>query len=462
MSSIQYAGEFLLKELKLHPSSGTVLDITKQVASVDLYEDVFSTAISGEVAFLDVDNLTENGPIVGQEFMTLKITTPSLDEEEINFTNTSFVIHKLGTKIGANANTQLIVLKFTTPELIRNKRVRVSKSYTDSIDKIVESIMRDKRYINTNKDLYIEPTAGVRKVISPNYHPYDFITNLATDALNKKYASSYFLFFENTKGIHFKSLDYIYEQETIGEYVVSDPGKLEDGKKRPSVQDDFQRVIDFQILSSLDMLANIQSGVLGSKIIEYNIYSKSFRTPEYKYFSDFEVSKQVESNPFYNDNVIDEDGHTIGDFPDARIHLHPVNDTGQYDASHTNPTSQYAYAPNGGGIGGGGLLFRQAKFAELNNGLNVSMRINGNTTIKCGETINLSVPITGRVHSKEFDQYYSGKYLITKLRHSFDIATKRHEILCVAAKDAISEGLEQRSQAIEPLGKIGTIDNLTY
>ena len=42
------------------------------------------------------------------------------------------------------------------------------------------------------------------------------------------------------------------------------------------------------------------------------------------------------------------------------------------------------------------------------------MRINGNTTIKCGETINLSVPITGRVHSKEFDQYYSGKYLITK------------------------------------------------
>ena len=116
----------------------------------------------------------------------------------------------------------------------------------------------------------------------------------------------------------------------------------------------------------------------------------------------------------------------------------------------------------GGGIGGGGLLFRQAKFAELNNGLNVSMRINGNTTIKCGETINLSVPITGRVHSKEFDQYYSGKYLITKLRHSFDIATKRHEILCVAAKDAISEGLEQRSQAIEPLGKIGTIDNLTY
>ena len=90
MSSIQYAGEFLLKELKIHTSSGTVLDITKQVASVDLYEDVFSTAISGEVAFLDVDNLTENGPIVGQEFMTLKITTPSLDEEEINFTNTSF------------------------------------------------------------------------------------------------------------------------------------------------------------------------------------------------------------------------------------------------------------------------------------------------------------------------------------------------------------------------------------
>jgi hypothetical protein len=69
------------------------------------------------------------------------------------------------------------------------------------------------------------------------------------------------------------------------------------------------------------------------------------------------------------------------------------------------------------------------------------MVINGSTNICVGKTINVTIPITGTKHDKEFDKYYTGKFLITKLKHTFDQTTKRHEIALTASKDSFLESL---------------------
>ena len=84
MAGLQYAGEYQIKELLIHTSSGSVLNLTKATQSIDIYEDMFKTALSGSITILDVDNIAENGPIIGQEYMTIRLTTPSLDEEELD------------------------------------------------------------------------------------------------------------------------------------------------------------------------------------------------------------------------------------------------------------------------------------------------------------------------------------------------------------------------------------------
>ena len=73
--SIQYAGEFSIKELKIHTSAGRVLDYTSSdnVLGIELFEDLYSTSMSGNLIMVDTDNVSENGPIIGQEFLTLKI-----------------------------------------------------------------------------------------------------------------------------------------------------------------------------------------------------------------------------------------------------------------------------------------------------------------------------------------------------------------------------------------------------
>ena len=456
-AGINFAGEYQLKELLVYTSSGNVLNLTKAVQNIEIFEDMFSTALSGTLLILDVDNIGENGPVIGQEYMTMKITTPTLDDQEIDITQSSFAIYKVTTRESINQDTQLLALSFTSPELLRDKRVRVSKSFTDPIDKIVESILTDERYINTNKDIYIEPTAGIRKVISPNLHPYGFISNLTQEAVTSKSASPYFFFFENLKGIHFKSLDRILAEDTVGEFNVGNLTNLEN--KSVNVEKDLNRALSFEINSNNDMLLNIQGGMLGSSIIKYNIYNKSFEKLRYNYFNDFEKFDRIDENPLYNTNEIDEFGNTIGSFGDSRVHLHPINASGDLDTQHTDPTSSYSYSTNKTNET---ILFRRAKIMELNNAVNITMRINGNTTIAAGQTINLTVPVSGRIHEKENDEYYSGRYLITKLRHTFSQTDKKHEILLTASKDSFGKELPLGKSAVEPKGSDGQIFNLTY
>ena len=111
-------------------------------------------------------------------------------------------------------------------------------------------------------------------------------------------------------------------------YSVSDLGPLEKGSKKTSILTEMLRIIDFQVNSNNDMLANIQGGMLGSKTIEYNIYNKTYSSKEYKYFDNFNEFPRLEgeqSNPVFGTGSIDTLGNTVGDFSDSRIHLHPVS-----------------------------------------------------------------------------------------------------------------------------------------
>ena len=455
---ISYAGQYEVKELTVYTSSGAILNLKNAVQSINIFESMFSTSLSGTITILDVDDLATNGPIIGQEYMKLKLTTPTLDDQEIDFTNTTFCIYKITSRVSGSMNAQLLTLSFTTPEILKNNRTRISKSYTDTIDNIVKNILTDQKYINTTKDIYIEPTSGIRKIIAPNVNPYNFITSLATEALSKQYSSPHFLFFENTKGIHFKSIESILASKGIGDFVVSDLGSLEN--KSVDIQKEFDRVLEFQINTNNDMLMNITGGMLGSKDIEYNIYNKSYKTREYKYFDDFDKYPRMSENAVYNDNKIDVEGNTVGSFSDARIHLHPVSSQDEFDTQHTNDKSEYKYSPNKINES---ILHRQAKFMELNSGISVSLKITGNTTIAAGQKMRLTVPTIGRIHEgNNEDPYYTGNYIITKLRHNFSQTDKKHEIYLQASQESFETDLPNRADAKEPLGNKGVITNVTY
>ena len=463
MSGLQYAGEYELREMKLLASSGNIIDLKNLVQTIEIFEDINSPTLSGNITLLDIDNVIENAPIIGQEYLSLVITTPSLDEERLDFGENVFAIHKVLERVDVNNNTQAVTLSFCSPELLRSNRTKVSKSYTDNIDRIVESVLRDSRYINTRKKLFLEPTNGVRKLIAPNIRPFTFIRNLSDEAQSSNHGAPHFFFYENTKGIHFRTLQSMYAEGTMAEFNTGDLEMLEpDGPTRtqPNPENVFQRVLQFSVNSSRDMLLNARGGMLGSRIITHNIFHKNIINVQFDYFKEFENYPRIDENPIYNDSRIDQEDNTIGSFPDAKIFVHPTSsESAVFDRQYDDENNSYPYKTTGVPVT---IQERSSKLLELNFGVNISMKVTGNTTLAVGQLINLIVPVTGRVHEKENDEYMTGKYLITKLRHIFSQTDRKHEIAFNAVKDSLPKEYPINDDSREPYGDESESVELSY
>ena len=164
-----------------------------------------------------------NLPVTGQDYLSMKIVTPSLEKSPIDYTQTVFAVNKIDTRIDADG-AQVFQLHFISPELLRNERVRISKSYKSTISNMVYDALNSAKYINTNKEIFLEATKGIRKIVVPNSHPFDFIKKLAREAESEEFNSPHYLFYENIFGIHFRSIESLYRQASIGSYHAGDLG----------------------------------------------------------------------------------------------------------------------------------------------------------------------------------------------------------------------------------------------
>ena len=424
---IQYAGEYTLKRLQLISASGREsVDLTGIVLEINIFENIFLNAISASLIVVDTADLINNVGIFGQEFVQLVIETPSLEEQVIELT---FSVFKVGAREDANAGASIYELSLVSPEFMLNHRRRISKSYKETISTIVEDALTNDLYVQTKKELFIEPTKGIRKIVSPNVHPYKLIQNLALEAQSLDSSSPHYLFFENIKGFWFISLQALYDQDTLGVYNASHAGKLLDNKTI-DVQSQLETAINYNITGNNDTLVNVKSGMLGSTIITHDIYNKSYSKNTYGYFDDFNKHKRIDTNPIYNDE------RGIGSFPDSRIFVNPTSTTTDFqDAQHYGQSSVTSNQLSET------LLHRKARFAELGSAIKVQMRVNGTTALSAGQKIVFDKPANSQLGNR-LDPAYQGEFLVTQTRHIFTQVEKKHEIIFSAVKDAVPASTE--------------------
>ena len=456
-SGIQYAGEYTLESVRLFASSGNIIPLNGLTVSISLFENIFSPTMSGTITLLDANSIVSNLPIIGQEFLSFKIKTASITEggtSIIDFTKNPFSVYKIDQRI-EGTNSELITLHFASPEMLRNLRTRVSKSYTNTIDNIAIDVIQNSRYINSKKDLFIEETVGVRKIISPNSNPFTFIQKLSSEAISKNNGSPFFLFYENKEGFNFRSLDSLYAQPITAEYNTGEFYHQESsGTVVKNVLEEYSRPISHEMVAVNDTVSNVRGGLLASDLITYDIYSKKYERKNFRYFNNFNDYGRLGNSPIYNTNFIDEFDNTVDNFTNANIHLHPTSKNNGSDAQHyvLDPTAKNIkslYSPNGIE---NTLLPRQSKFVELNKGVSLNVKVHGSTNISVGQIIQFNKQTVGNANeSGDFDPYYTGRYIISNLRHIFELAPKKeHSIVMSLVKDGYEQELEQNTAAREP------------
>jgi hypothetical protein len=479
---LQHPGEFILDDLLLVTSSGLEVDLVTSVMGLTLYEDLLSMTISGTIAIQDSINLPSYGPLIGQEYLYLKIRTPTFKDPSaiIDFSKNVFLVHTISKRQDIGNGVQGFVLNFVSQELVKNQRLKVVQSFTDPWSEIVLKLLTESKYLNTKKKIDIEATAGIKKFVAPNVRPMDLIVTGMKQAISEFKGEPTYLFYETLKGFNFRTLASLYNREEQLEYVISVPGtsvkeSQSFGYRKPAgvidVMDELQTVQSFEVVSNNDSITNYRTGMYGSKLLIHDIISKSYTTNTYNYHDNFAdeahivggVTANKAEFPLASALPITERGERVSDFP-ARTFMMPTSLTGGVDSQHTtqNNTNPYmAYDPHKW------IQRRNSQMIQLENALQVNILVHGQTVTNVGDKVILNLPYTASVDTKrkdKFDRLYRGPFLIKRIRHDFNmsVSPRKHQMYINLVKDSLEEELLAPEDNLEPSAEAFELNMYAY
>jgi hypothetical protein len=442
MATIQYAGEYRVDVCEILSTSGAVVDVTDLFASISIFEDIFKNSITGSITLVDTNNLLTNLPIIGQEKLRLKAYTPNATDDTsrtsaIDFTTSPLYIYKIESKTQVNDQTIAYSLAFTTPEAVRNNRIRVNQSFDgEPSEKMVQKILRDELLLNSKKEYYYEKTTNNYKFVAPNMRPFDFINGVARRCFADQYNfAPSFLFYETAKGFWFRTIDSMLDKPVRWDYAEITPNVLAPGAARTDTNANMHNILNYSVVQSVDTMQNMRKGLYASKLKMLDLVNKTTEDFDYKYFDDFANDTHLGQFPLASQSQ-DDYGNTLQDYDEARYYVQAVDrDTpnGLFSARHEG---QYDYTGTDQW-----LQRRNGRFFSLDAGIILRIEVPGNTTLQVGDLIDISLRNTGVMAGNDRrDPYYSGKYLVRKLRHEFTRGqgVYKHTMHMEVVKDAIN------------------------
>jgi len=456
-SELQFAGEFLVEECKIVSTTGEIYDIMEIVEEINVFENIYTASISGDIVIKDTTNIVKNFPIIGEERLILKLQTPQASpkpETTIDYTLSPLIIYKINSQYGTGETAQVVSLQFGSVEGFRNQTSRVSQSYSGVPSTIVEKILRDENYLRSKKTFYFEPTANNAKMIFPNIRPFKCIkhlSNISNSSLNN--SSPSYLFYETTKGYHFRTYDSMCREEPKFFFKENVGGQL-DEKGVGNVQLELDSIVNYQRVSSKDTVKNLNSGMISSKLITHDVYNKRLDLYKYDYLSNFDRDihpDNGESTPIISQAKDPDNGKGLTDHEDTKLFV--VSTASGYSFSEGE---NYPYQSDNLNQT---LQRKSARKQQFENGSILNIEVNGQTFIQAGDKISLEIGATSAITDDKEDKQLSGNYIVTHLRHTFTKSQElKHKITMQVAKDS-AKGNALPSSGIPQNNRLGPDKN---
>ena len=480
---IEFAGDFRLNSIVIqnHEAKGgrygkEGVDIKKIVVEFNIYESMFANALTGSLVIADSTNLIGNLPIQGTERLTFKLSTPGgpvIDCSEES--GHPMHIYALTDKAQDKDGLQIYTLHFASREFLRNIRTRVSQAYDMRIDQMVASIFGDENYLDSRKTLKVEKTQNKDKIVIPNMHPFLAISMLSGRAMSDSTGtkdghghSVGYHFYETTKGFHFRSWDSMCTDEQGNprdlkqtfEYMpvnITDKDAYDESEGRDKITHEYQGVEEYRFLnSSHDTVANQAQGTYGNRVITHNIYDKSYRHDDYHYHNRYSDTKHTDGNkPPVVSTPVDFDDKGLSDYPESRLSVIPTT-----RFAHGKDTGNFGIDVEQDGI------TESAKISQRNQismGARLQMTVKGQSYLEVGDVIQFNVQsVENKVESAgSWDPQYSGRYIITKIRHRVTDTEYLNVLEC--AKDSVANAFSSYQTTFpgkKPLKDKGNIQDI--
>ena len=431
-TELRSGGEFNIIQCDLVLTTGKVVGLKASIMGLTIFEGINQLTVTGTMTIQDAFNLASFGPIIGQEYLRLKIATPNLKggENTIDYSSKPFVVTSIDDRVDIGNGVQATTLTFCSREFVINQRTRVRRTLVGSYSDIVQTMVETD--LDSDKKLYSEPSADKKKIISPNVKPFDVVSIAMKNAVSEKFNQSTYFFWESTSGFNFRTLGDMYAQNPVMNYESTLAGtRTENGVK--DIISELGAIEAYTITSSPDTVFNYAEGIFSSELIVHDIISKSYQKHIYNYSDNFSEEQHLGTKPLA---INDPDGINVSSFP-SKQYLKPTVGV-DTDQSFNDKFYQYSYGTNKLKL----MQARKSQLSMLESGLQMSINVVGTTVVKSGDIVEIIIPSISAyktTKNETKDMMYNGNFLIRSLRHDFDIGGEKHRMSMNVTKDAMGK-----------------------
>jgi len=468
---LDFAGDYNLNGIVIQNNAGTGgmfpdaeagLNIQSLVQELNIYEGINQNSVYGTMVVVDSTNLIGRLPIQGTERLFFKLSTPGISKAEgiidaSEETGHPFYVYKISNKQQTSQGTLVYTIHFASREFMRNLRVKVSKAYEGKLSNMVKEIFGDKDGLDSRKKLYFEDTRNQDKIVIPNLPPFKAINMIAKRAMSGENKGVGMYFYETTKGFYLQSWENMCTQYGVRErepvmYYKYIPGNIAQPTDEKGDYDQItlglESVESYKFINTFHDTASAQAlGAYGHRVIAYNFYDKSINTTDWHYHDQYNETVHADSiqdvgmrdtKPAVKDNPVDYDNLGISDYPESRVSV--------------MPTTQFLHNDETGAFGTN--VEQDAKLEGLRNALKmqveagtaVVLTVKGQTHVQPGQIIDFAIrPVEEGGFTeggKTYDPQYSGRYVITKVRHR--VTKQEYKMVLECRKDSVREPIVGR------------------
>jgi hypothetical protein len=250
-------------------------DITKQSSRIDIYENIFSPHLTGELQILDDSNLISEVPILGQE--TIFIFYKFKDTEVELVFNVAEVMQAKQLNEGYGA----YVLKLVSIKQFLNATNIFSRSYSGRNTDIISQIHSDF----LQEDIEVLSEGGsAHNIVFPFIKPYNAITNILKNTYSND-STPLFLWESVLDGkVRLQSLgDMMFQDTAFKLQNINNVNTSESGEALRSLNTKQSSIEDAVLKRAFPTFNNIKSGNFASNITTFDIANKTYAEAVYNY-----------------------------------------------------------------------------------------------------------------------------------------------------------------------------------
>ena len=386
------------------------IDLRQGVQSVDYYEDVFSPTITAKILVSTTGSVIDNTgvylglPLRGGERLSMKLQGNTDSNPGLDFSGDNSLYVSGISNVIRDSKQETFVLNLCSREAITNETSRVPIRFPTSSPISVSAEEIIKKYLVTNKELFIDKTSNKYGFIGNMKKPFTLLTWLASKGVPETTdGTAGYFFYETQDGYCFKSVDSLIAQESSGVYT--------------SVETvDRDRNQDFQILNHVttrnnNLLEKLRLGQFSTQRSYFNPLTFDYTAPDKGLFKleDYAGKSKNLGRSFGMPPINEGSETTLGDIPSRLVT--GIVDIGTLEdgVSYEENADPFKYQSQA--IMRYNIMFTQT----------MTITVPSNTNLRAGKIIQCLFPATTTASENiQFDGEISGLYMIKELCHHFD------------------------------------------